>query len=340
MERDHYISLIYKNLKAEILPGEQAELDSWLQASAENRTLAERVKSDWEASQNYAPQIDIDAEAEFAKLQQRVQAHRARQEVPGKVIAMQPRRQWIAWVASVAAVLVMVLGGWWLFSEVLRTGEMMALQTGPGETKQVTLSDGTEVWLNENSQLEYPAQFARNQRVTKLQGEGYFAVAKNEAAPFSVETPVAMVTVLGTEFNLKTDPGKQEVNLTVDEGRVRLEPNGYSQSIVVNGGEVGYFNGKENQLQILESLDLNATYWKSGTLVFERNLLSFALSEVREKLQVEVSLQDPTLNDCFVTGRFPNATARDVLEHIADSFGMELVEVSEGSFELRGGSCE
>mgnify|MGYP000004802238 CR=1 FL=1 len=66
------------------------------------------------------------------------------------------------------------------------------------------LSDGTKVWLNSRTKIEYPAVFADKERRIKLDGEAYFQVAQNIHKPFIVQTPKGNVEVLGTQFNVES----------------------------------------------------------------------------------------------------------------------------------------
>lgn len=77
----------------------------------------------------------------------------------------------------------------------------VTIPKGRGVTKSM-LDDGTEIWLNSASELKYPAHFVGNERRVQLTGEAYFQVARNEAAPFIVETRDMDVKVLGTSFNV------------------------------------------------------------------------------------------------------------------------------------------
>ena len=79
---------------------------------------------------------------------------------------------------------------------------------------QITLSDGTRVWLNAASELEYPVEFAADMREVKLQGEAYFEVATDADHPFLVRVGHYCLQVYGTKFNLNTyEPNRIEVAL-------------------------------------------------------------------------------------------------------------------------------
>ena len=80
--------------------------------------------------------------------------------------------------------------------------EWHTLRIPKGGEYKIVLDDGTEIWLNSASELKYPAHFVGNERRVQLTGEAYFQVARNEAAPFIVETRDMDVKVLGTSFNV------------------------------------------------------------------------------------------------------------------------------------------
>ena len=84
-------------------------------------------------------------------------------------------------------------------------GKMQKLSTPRGMDFKVILSDGSEVWLNAESSLEFPSAFTSKERRVNLKGEAYFKVARNEQNPFIVTTDKMQVRVLGTEFNFRSD---------------------------------------------------------------------------------------------------------------------------------------
>jgi len=83
-------------------------------------------------------------------------------------------------------------------------GKTFTLSVPKAGKYRVRLADGTQVWLNAASAITYPAQFARAERIVKIQGESYFSVAHDKNHPFLVETAMQTIKVLGTEFNVNT----------------------------------------------------------------------------------------------------------------------------------------
>ena len=96
------------------------------------------------------------------------------------------------------------------------------LSTPAGGQYQVTLADGTKVWLNALSKLQFPSAFKGRERVVELRGEAYFEVAKDRIRSFFVRINGVDVQVLGTSFNVNAYPDEAEIKTTLLEGAVKL----------------------------------------------------------------------------------------------------------------------
>ena len=127
-------------------------------------------------------------------------------------------------------------------SNSLAPNALYELVTPQGGTYRLQLADGTAVWLNAGSRLQYPLAFNGNTRTVLLEGEAFFEVSANPSQPFIVKTAQETVRVLGTKFNITAYPddeisrttlaeGKVEVVIDTDEGTVTrvLAPNQQSQ---------------------------------------------------------------------------------------------------------------
>ncbi|MBL4674999.1 MAG: FecR domain-containing protein [Mucilaginibacter sp.] len=96
------------------------------------------------------------------------------------------------------------------------------IATPAGGQYQVVLPDGTRVWLNSGSSLQFPVQFANSHRDVTLKGEAYFEVAKDKARPFTVDAGEVDVKVLGTHFNVMAYDNEDMVKTTLLEGSVKV----------------------------------------------------------------------------------------------------------------------
>jgi ferric-dicitrate binding protein FerR (iron transport regulator) len=96
--------------------------------------------------------------------------------------------------------------------------------TPKGRQFNVTLPDGTHVWLNAASSITFPTTFTGKERNVQLTGEAYFEVAKNKNMPFKITTPKgAKVEVLGTHFNVNAYDDEEAIRTTLLEGSVKVD---------------------------------------------------------------------------------------------------------------------
>src|SRR5690606_14746042 len=99
--------------------------------------------------------------------------------------------------------------------------EIHTLYTPKGGQYQVVLADGTKVWLNAASSLQFPTAFDGTERLVELVGEGYFEVAPDQSKPFRIRTSTQVITVLGTRFNVSSYADEQTSTTTLITGSVR-----------------------------------------------------------------------------------------------------------------------
>ena len=115
-----------------------------------------------------------------------------------------------------------------------------------GQRAQITLADGTKVWLNAQSTLTYSHDFGRNERNVELDGGAYFEVAKNREIPFYVNTETNQVRIVETHFNVCAYRGSNEFTTTLLEGIVDIYAKGSEHSLTRLGGTRFLFSGTES----------------------------------------------------------------------------------------------
>lgn len=104
-----------------------------------------------------------------------------------------------------AIAIVLVASSWFLSREYtlnVQTDQYTEINVPKGQRVNMTLADGTSVWLSPRTKIRIPNQFNRGNRTVELDGEGYFAVTKDPGRPFIVKTRQFDIEVLGTEFNV------------------------------------------------------------------------------------------------------------------------------------------
>lgn len=160
------------------------------------------------------------------------------------------------------------------------------LSTAAGETYRLVLPDGTVVWLNSASTLTYsPGLVKQGKRRMRLQGEGFFHVAKNKTQPFVVEAGGQEIEVLGTQFNVNSYPEEPEVATTLLEGAVRVSSGAAQQVIhpgeqVSGNGDIGLKVRKVDADQVID--------WKNGEFNLDDVDFKVAMRKIARWYNVEV----------------------------------------------------
>lgn len=181
---------------------------------------------------------------------------------------------------------------------------------------QIELADGSKVWLNAMSSLQYPVAFSGAQRVVELTGEAYFEIAKNNEMPFKVRitSPVegpapAEVLVLGTHFNVMAYQEEGPLATTLLEGAVQITK-GKVKGMLKPGQQAQLTN--EGDLTIIKDYDVNeAVAWKNGRFVFNDTALEAIMRQISRWYDVEVTFEDDVRSLQFggVVSRRENVSA-------------------------------
>lgn len=173
----------------------------------------------------------------------------------------------------------------------------MMIATPRGGTYQLTLPDGTRVWLNADSKLTFPAHFARNSRIVTVTGEAYFEVARNEASPFKVISKNQEIKVLGTHFNISSYEDEKVTRTTLLEGKVNISTGKPDVNVILQPNQqADLINGIIN----VEQVDAEkAIAWKNGKFEFVSEDIESILRKIARWYNVEIVYQDELVNKQF-----------------------------------------
>jgi ferric-dicitrate binding protein FerR (iron transport regulator) len=168
-----------------------------------------------------------------------------------------------------------------------------SLTTPYGGEYQVTLADGSKVWLNAGSSLKYSTAFNGNDRVVELTGEGYFEVAEDKTKPFHVMANGTEVKVLGTKFNVKAYDTEKQVTTTLVSGAVAIQRGTLASNIkpnqqaIVSGDNIAISNKSKNEMsQVLA--------WKNGLINLEGESVKSILQQIKRWYNVDTQIEAGT----------------------------------------------
>lgn len=165
---------------------------------------------------------------------------------------------------------------------------------------RLRLADGTMVWLNSDSELRYPVNFAGRERRVFLKGEAYFDVARNMDMPFRVEAGEMEVEALGTEFNMNVYGDDGCLRTTLAEGKVRVSYAATRQACILEPGEQALL--EEGALSVRQVDLRDVVGWKEGRFVFSDLPLEAIVRQLERWYDVEFDFFDPAAKYYRFTG--------------------------------------
>ena len=223
----------------------------------------------------------------------------------------QKRKLWLISFSRYAAILVVAFVSAWMLASyyfsvnIAEKQALIAFQqelvVPAGQRAELTLPDGTKVWLNAGSKLSYPSFFEKERKVF-LSGEGFFSVAKNEKVPFIVSTRTIDVKALGTQFNVFSYPGSDYTGVYLQEGRVKAYfPSSEAEGVVLSPEQYLIQEGKQLKLSTMDPDDL---LWREGIYTFKRQKLASIIKKLELYYDVKIIVKDKEILDYEYVGKF------------------------------------
>lgn len=196
-----------------------------------------------------------------------------------------------------------------------------------GIRSQVSLPDGTKVWLNSGSSIKYNLPFNTAKRQVELHGEAYLDVAKMVGSSFRIFSGNVSVEVLGTQFNFKSYQEDEHIEVSLLEGEIKLSVGNDKKEIrkaTLKPGDYMSYN-KNDQSTVLVNKDLDdIVAWKSGRLVFSDTPLTEVAMELERWYGIEVEIADDDLLAYKYTTTFENESLLQVIELLELSSALEV----------------
>lgn len=342
--------LITGYLAGSISDEEEIVLLSLLRNNPKYRQLFTEARQTWQITafaQHSDPGI---LESQWNKLKKRIQPSAPVTFIP--VHSLSGNKRIIRmFLAGTAAAVVIFLSSLLVFLPQHNKGQSkdqsshFTINVPNGTRSEITLTDGTRVWLNAGSILEYAPDYNLNSREVKLCGEAFFDVVSNKNKPFIVKTSGISITAYGTSFNVKAYPEERTITATLVEGKIKVEgtnrdkkkfafvlaPN---QNVVIEkdplpvqpeetpGSEK---NIASNQHKLIppeyKSIRLNEQIntlpyisWKDKRWVIEKESLDDLIVSLERRYNIKIIFDARELRNFTFTGIIQNETFEQVLK--------------------------
>ena len=316
---------LLKYFKGELDQQEARAIESWASESEENEKTLMSLAKVYNLGQLARTYTEKEVEDAWKKTCARLGvAPRARKPL---------KRQWVFWSMAVAiALLVAVNLALVLNAPVAGTDKAIILTSQQGKFVKYTLPDSTVVTMNHNSSLEFPLAFNGDERRVKLNGEGYFDVARDEEKPFIVETGKEIqIKVLGTEFNLQSFSSDDIVQVSLISGSVEISRNGVADfSYIMHPSERFTCNVSNWEMKVETLKSITGVEWMSNKLVFMDTTLKEVARQISNHFGVQVIIEEEGLNSIRFSGSFDNRDLGTVLSYMEQTCGIKTMITPDG----------
>lgn len=282
-------SLAVRYFEGRVSGSEESCLYDYVKADKENYMQFKTWEREWLRS----TKTDEAIEDEWKELQNRMRIRGLTQ----RIVTNSRRMIWRKVAAAIVIIVVSVGAtvGIWTSTQNLRPEEYFTFVSPCGQRSKVVLSDGTVVWLNAGSTLQYSNRFNDSNRRVELKGEGYFEVTKKEGKLFTVATSGYDVVVKGTKFNVSAYPDESNITTTLIVGRVELQHQG--KVIPMSPGETLSMNRSSGEFHRKVVNAEHAKLWSDGQLVFDHITLNELATKLSRQYNVDIKIQSPSLGD-------------------------------------------
>lgn len=205
---------------------------------------------------------------------------------------------------KIAAVLFIgILGTYlWLNSENSNKGKeaIQCFYTPPGQRAELSLEDGTHIWLNANSKIIYPTRFNKECRNVRLTGEAFFKVKHESNRPFIVRANGYKVQVKGTEFNVLAY-GRKDCEVDLLKGAVSvITPN----KLVANLSPGERLYNKNGRIVKGRIIDSDYFRWRDGMISFDGVTIEAMVEKLKLYYGVDIRIADNRVKRYRYTGKF------------------------------------
>lgn len=292
---------------------EQLTFQNWIEAKPENEETFQKMLKIWKSSKEIEVFQKIDEATDWKMIKSKSR----------KTIKLNRVKLLMRYAATVLLLVSLSLA--YLYQTTPGFGKYAQNETLT-QKEQILLADGTEVFLNKKSKIIYPKYFNSKIRNVELEGEAYFQVKRNPTKPFIIKSGDAIIEVLGTSFNVRTDADGTTI-VSVNSGKVSLKNQSTEEIVYLTKGEKGIIQKQK----VSESLnkELNYNSWKTGVLTFKATPMKKVFADLEKFYGVKITNRSVKLDTLTYTNSFANATLKKVIEEL--EIGLKVHVLQKGN---------
>ncbi|MEG1400870.1 FecR family protein [Bacteroides sp.] len=311
---------LYKFFEGTASVEEGLNIKSWVESSAENEQAFYDERKMFDALLLHSN-----------VLRDSVSCDNEEESMPSKPIRRTILK--MEWLKMVGVVLLTLSINYFYqqYKESLYAQSMNIISVPAGQRANITLPDGSNVWLNARTTMQYANSFNRNERVVILKGEAYFDVAKDKKHPFIVQTEKYDVEVLGTQFNVSAYPGEEEFETALIHGSVKINLQADPcKSIKLVPDQKAVL--KDGKLEITKLDDCDSYRWKEGLICFKDKSFLDMMKCFEQYYGVQIIVNNKEALKYYYTGKFRQADGIDyALNILQKDINIKYEKTDDGS---------
>lgn len=306
--KKEYIDLLPEYFSGSLSKEDCVAVEEWKNASEENLQIFQESEKVYRSINLLTEMKHYNSTAALQKLDERIS-----KEKPVRSLSFYWQR--------VAAILVLplLLASIYFYYDRNSSDQIVwqACQTPSGVKSQLQLPDGTSVFLNSDTEIEYPSIFSGNERRVILKGEAFFNVVKDASHPFIVDAGKIGIEVKGTRFNVMNYAGEDKTEVVLAEGKVNLieeNESNYKTLAEMKPGERAVFKRTEGRIQMQEVNVDQYIGWIDGLLIFRDDPMAQVARTLERWYNVDITIENQEINNYIFTGTFKHETITQVLD--------------------------
>jgi transmembrane sensor len=328
--------LLFRYVAGQCTSPERLNVEGWLRRDAGNASRVENMRRIWHAS-HPSPARDVDRM--WTRLRGAMEHTPALRSESGTVdeafkrpirhagLTRLSRRGFPA--GAWAAALVALIGGGAIYVSRSRPAPPPpppaaphVYATGPAQTADIRLRDGSRVMLAPKSRLRVPDDFGSHDRLVTIEGQGFFDVVHNAAIPFRVRAKGAVAQDIGTRFDVRAYEDESGVVVIVADGavtfgRARSDSTARrAEGVVVRRGERARTGGPDSTTTV-DRVSLRLVGWTEGRLSFVNTPLAEIARAIGRWYDLDVRVSDAALEGRLITADFDAQAPREMVEALA-----------------------
>ena len=325
MNNNDFLLLVSKRLSGEATEAELRELDAVLNSDAAHALQFKIQQQYWEEHESLNQQ---DVEASLQKLLGRLElpAEEATPEIAPKTRRIFGYSR-ISVAAAASIIVIISLSIFFLpvarkQSSHSQLASLEKKQNSKGIKSTIQLADGSKIWLNADSKIQYPEVFEGDTREVYLNGEAFFEVAKNPAKPFIIHLANGTVRVLGTSFNIRAYDNEKSVETSVATGKVAFIPRYKNVTKKVDtifltpNKKLSYVFTAE-KIEVAPTVAVNDKAWTEGKMIFKAMRLQEIATELERNFAKKVVFLDEAAKNYILTGSFQDNSLEEVMYYFS-----------------------